>query len=95
MLYADLRKKHDQIMEIAKSHGVEQLQIFGSVARGEEQADSDIDFLVSLEKDRSLFDLVDLKDDLEKLLGRPVDVVTENAVHWKIRDQILNEAVPL
>lgn len=52
------------------------LWVFGSVARGEERPDSDIDFIVEFESSRSLFDLMDLDQDLTALLGRPVDVVS-------------------
>jgi hypothetical protein len=69
--------------------------VFGSAARGEAGPESDIDFLIELEPDRSLFDHVALLQDLEDALGRKVDVVTEKGLHWYIRDRIKKEAAPL
>jgi hypothetical protein len=69
--------------------------VFGSAARGEAGAESDVDILVDLDADRSLLDLGGLLMDLQDLLGRKVDVVTENALHWYIRDRVLQEALPL
>ena len=63
--------------------------------KGEENAESDIDFLVDCEEDCSLLDLISFKYDLEDLLGRKVDVVTSHSVHWTLRDKILQEARPL
>jgi hypothetical protein len=69
--------------------------VFGSVARGEADDASDFDFLVELESDRSLFDLGGLQFELESLLGRPVDVVTERGLKARIRERVLREAVPV
>ncbi len=69
--------------------------MFGSVARGESDAGSDIDFLVDLEPDRSLFDLSGLLLDLEALLQTEVDVVTERGLRPPVRERVLREAVPL
>ena len=87
-------KRHD-ILSIASSNGVIRISLFGSVARGEEGIDSDIDFLVEFEENRSLFDLIRLKQDLEGFLQRPVDVVTENGVHPMMKDGILSQVVEL
>ena len=87
-------KKND-INNIAIENGVKNIRIFGSVARKEENIDSDIDFLVTFEDGRSLFDLISLKNDLEDLLDRKVDVVTEESVHWSIKDKIENEAIEI
>lgn len=84
-----------RILRIAEKHGVENIRIFGSVARGEAGIHSDIDFLVDLEHGRTLLDLGGLMMDLKDLLGRKVDVVTEKGLHWSIRDQVLKEAVHL
>ncbi len=67
-------------------------RIFGSVARGEAKPTSDVDFLVDMEPNRSLLDMGGLLMDLQKLLDRKVDVVTERALHWRIRDRVLAEA---
>lgn len=71
------------------------MRIFGSVARGDADINSDIDFLVDLEPGRSLFDLGGLLMDLQELLGRPVDVVTEEGLRERIRARVLQEAVPV
>ena len=87
-----LGDKKDDVLRIAARHGASNVRVFGSAARGEAVAGSDIDFLVELEEGRSLFDLGGLLMDLQQLLDRPVDVVTEGGLHWYIRDRILREA---
>ena len=82
-----------RICEITARHGVHNVRIFGSVARGE--AESDLDLLIDLEPDRSLLDIVALKSELEALLGIPVDVAEPVSLHWYIRDRVMAEAVPL
>jgi predicted nucleotidyltransferase len=69
-----LRENRAEIRRIAASHGAINIRVFGSAARGEDRADSDIDLLVDLERGRSLLDLIAVKQDLEDLLGRTVDV---------------------
>jgi len=91
----DIRSLRDEILRIAARHGARDVRIFGSVARGGAQDDSDLDVLVTLDDDRSLLDHVGLKQDLEDLLGRKVDVVTEGALHRLLRQSILEEAVAL
>lgn len=77
-----------------KKHAVKKAAIFGSFARGEAKAKSDVDILIEYKsKNKSLFDLVDLKSDLEEILDRKVDVVTYNSIYWRIREQILAEQV--
>ncbi len=90
-----LKNKRDDIRRIAARHGAYNIRIFGSVARGEARPDSDIDFLVDVGPGRSAFFPAGLLVDLEELLGCKVDVLTENALHWYIRDRILKEAQPL
>lgn len=90
-----IRENREEILRIATIHGATRIQIFGSVARGEERPESDIDFLVELVPGRSLLDQVALKQDLENLLNCSVDVVTEGELHWYIKEQVLREAVPL
>jgi predicted nucleotidyltransferase len=94
-LEALLKQQREAILQIAAKHGAYNVRIFGSVARGEARPDSDIDILVQLEDGRSLLDQVALIQDLEDLLGRKVDVVEPEGLHWYIRDQILSEAIPL
>ncbi len=90
-----LENKKSEIFKIAGHYGAHRVRVFGSVARGEAGPQSDIDFLVELEPGRSLLDHIGLIQDLEELLHRKVDVVTEKGVHWYIRDRVISEAVPL
>jgi uncharacterized protein len=90
-----LRERREEILRIAAHHGAFNVRIFGSVARGEAGAESDVDFLIELERGRSLLDRAALILDLERLLGRRVDVANERGLKPRIREQILREAVPL
>jgi uncharacterized protein len=94
-LLALIKRKREEILRIASMYGASNVRIFGSVARGKAGPESDIDFLIALDPDRGLLDHVALQQDLEDLLCRKVDVVTESALHWYIRDRILAEAKPL
>ena len=87
--------KREEILSLAARHGAGNVRLFGSVARGEAGEQSDVDFLVRLDEGRSLLDLVALWQDLEDLLGRKVDVVTEAGLNRRLRDQVLREAVAL
>ncbi len=90
-----LKDKRDEILRIASRRGAHNVRVFGSLARGDALPDSDADFLVDLEPGRSLFDLGGLLMDLQRLLGRPVDVVTERGLRGRIRNRVLSEAIPL
>ncbi len=92
---ATLKAHRDKILAIAASHGATNVRVFGSVVRGEAGPDSDVDFLVDLERGRSLLDLAKLLVELEQLLNRRVDVVTENGLRPHVREPILREAVAL
>ncbi len=85
--------KREEILRIAAKHGARNVRVFGSVARGEADEASDVDFLVEMEPGRSLLDLGGLQVELESLLGWPVDVVTVRGLKARIRDQVLREAV--
>ena len=87
--------RRDEILRVAANRGARNIRVFGSVARGENDAHSDIDFLVDMEPDRSLFDLSGLLIDLEAVLQTQVDVVTERGLRARIRERVLREAVPL
>ena len=87
--------RRDEILRVAATRGARNIRVFGSVARGDNDAASDVDFLVDLETDRSLFDLSGLLMDLEALLQTEVDVVTERGLRARIREKVLREAVPL
>ena len=90
-----LEAKRDRIVQIAASHRAYNLRIFGSVARGEYDDESDIDFLVELGPGCGLLEYGALVRELEELLGRKVDVVSEKGLRQRIRDRVLREAVPL
>ncbi|HZW02820.1 MAG TPA: nucleotidyltransferase family protein [Anaerolineaceae bacterium] len=90
-----LQNKREQILEIAAQYGAYDVRIFGSVARGSADETSDVDFLVRLKPGRSLMDLGGFLYELQQLLGVEVDVVTENGLRARIREQVLREAVPL
>lgn len=90
-----LKQKRARVLEIAAYYGAYNIRVFGSIARGEADEQSDIDILVSLEPGRSLMDLGGLLYDLRKLMGVEIDVVTENGLRARIREQVLHEAIPL
>lgn len=90
-----LKEKREQILRLCAKYGARNLRVFGSVARGEADARSDIDLLVDMEPGRSLFDLGGLQYELERLLECSVDVVTEQGIKPRIRDRVLKEAVAL
>lgn len=94
-LFDTVRMQREKIYEIAKRYGVENVRVFGSVARGEERPDSDIDFLVHMQEGKSAFDMIHFKHDVEELFSRHVDVVSDKGLHWYIKDRILNEAKPV
>jgi len=85
-------RSREEILRIAARHGARNVRVFGSVARGQDRSDSDVDLLVEMENDRSLLDLVGLEQDLEELLQRKVDVLTVDSIHPAIRQRITAEA---
>ena len=90
-----LRNRKTEILAVATRHGARNVRVFGSVARGGETSESDIDLLVDFEPERSLYDLVGLQLDIESLLGRRADVVTEGSLSIHLRERVLAEARPL
>ena len=88
-------EKRDEILRIAAAHGVRNIRIFGSVARGDADAESDIDLLVEVGPTTSSWFPAGLILDLEELLGRPVEVVTERGLSPYLRERVLRDAVPL
>jgi predicted nucleotidyltransferase len=88
-------EKRDEILRIAAAHGVRNIRIFGSVARGDANPESDIDLLVEVGPTTSSWFPAGLILDLEELLGRPVEVVTERGLNPYLRDRVLREAMPL
>ena len=87
-----VKSKREEILRVAAQHGAYNIRVFGSVARGEARDESDIDLLVDLEPGRSGLDQAGLILDLEELLERRVDVVTEAGLYWLLRRRILKEA---
>lgn len=90
-----LKEKRDELLRIASKHGATDVRVFGSVARGEADEQSDIDLLVCFEPGRSLLDHAGLWLDLEALLDCRVDVVSEGGLKPRLKDRVLSEAVPL
>lgn len=90
-----IQEKREDILRIAENHGASNVRVFGSAARGEAGPDSDVDFLVDVDPTHSSWFPAGLTVDLEDLLGRSVDVATSDALHWFIRDRVLQEARPL
>ena len=90
-----IEKHRQQMVTIAVAHGAKSVRLFGSFARGTATAQSDIDLLVEMETNRSLLDIIAIKNGIEDLTDRKVDVVTKNALSPYISDQILRSALPL
>ncbi|MGB3138258.1 MAG: nucleotidyltransferase family protein, partial [Nodosilinea sp.] len=88
-----LKANRAKILALAEKYGASNVRVLGSVARGEAQTDSDVDFLIGLEPGRSLLDHIGLKQDLEDLLGRSVDVAESVTLHDLIRDRVLRDAI--
>jgi hypothetical protein len=90
-----LGSKRQEILRLAEKHGAHNVRVFGSMVRGEAGPDSDIDLLIDLETGRSLLEHAALLLELEDLLGRKVDVVTERGLRPRVRERVLSEARPL
>ncbi|MEZ5139642.1 MAG: nucleotidyltransferase family protein [Acidimicrobiales bacterium] len=86
----------EALAEICARYGVARLDVFGSVSRGEDRPDSDIDILYALVPGRRLgWNIEDLTDELTVLFGRPVDLISRQALHERLRESVLSEARPL
>ena len=94
-LEALLKERREEIIRIAAKHGAFDVRIFGSVARGEARPDSDVDLLVKTASETSAWFPAGLILDLEEILDRRVEVVTERGLNQHIRNQVLREALPL
>lgn len=90
-----LSEHRDEILSIAERHGASDVRVFGSVARGDSRESSDLDLIVRLAPDRSMFDLGSLVMDLQDLLGVRVDIVSEAGMRQRFRDHVLQDAVAL
>jgi predicted nucleotidyltransferase len=91
----ELRARRAAILDLARHHGASNVRVFGSVVHGDTHASSDVDFLVDMERGRSLLDLGALLMDLSDLLDQEVDVVTEKGLRERLRGRVLAEATPL
>jgi predicted nucleotidyltransferase len=83
------------LSELAAKYGLSRLAVFGSFARGQETAESDIDFLVDWKDPPGMFGYMSLMEEMESLTGRKVDIASEDALHWYIKDRILNDVKDL
>ncbi|MFC4062303.1 nucleotidyltransferase family protein [Planomonospora corallina] len=82
-----------QLIRLCRKYGIAELAVFGSVARGEDRPDSDVDFLYVLRPGNDIgLEFFGFQEELEELLGRKVDVVSKEGLHWVIRDEVLGEA---
>lgn len=90
-----LRDNREEILKLATRYGATRLRVFGSIIRGDATESSDVDLLVAFDSDRSLLDLIGFKQDVQALLGRKVDVVSEGGISPYLRERILDEAQPL
>jgi len=90
-----LRRQRRRLLDAAEKHGVGHLRAFGSLARGEATAESDVDLLVDLKPGRTLLDLAAFRREAGEILDLPVDVATADMLKDRIRDEVLSEALPL
>lgn len=90
-----IKAYREEILRIAAQYGAYNVRVFGSVARGEAKPDSDVDFLIELEPQRTLLDQIALMQSLEELLGRKVDLTEPETLHECIKERVLKEAVLL
>ena len=91
----ELRQRRRRLLDAADKHGVGRLRVFGSLARGEAKTASDVDLLVDLKPGRTLIDLAAFRREAGEILNLPVDVATADMLKERIRDEVLNEALPL
>lgn len=87
-----LRQHRNEVLALARQHQVRTLQVFGSVARGEDREDSDLDLIAEFEDNATLFNSFALQEALEALLEHRVEVATRQGLHPMIREQVLREA---
>lgn len=85
--------RKSEILTLADKYGATNIRVFGSVARGEDTESSDIDLLVDLEENRRISDIFALKQDLQSLLNKNIDLLEERSLHWYVKPQILSESM--
>ncbi|OGV72190.1 MAG: hypothetical protein A3B82_00545 [Methylophilales bacterium RIFCSPHIGHO2_02_FULL_57_10] len=90
-----LRNRRTDILAAAARHGAKNVRVFGSATRGEDTDASDIDLLVSMEENRSLYDLIGLQQEIEQMFGRKTDVLTDKSINRYLQERILQEATVL
>ena len=95
MALDSLRSQRQAILEAAARHGARNVRVFGSIARGDDRPSSDVDLLVEVEPGRTLLDVIALEQDLEDLLGRAVEVLTDGGLSPYLQERILTEAQAL
>ncbi|MFV1976694.1 MAG: nucleotidyltransferase family protein [Candidatus Scalindua sp.] len=96
MFLDQLHEKKERIIALSDKYGARHIRVFGSIARGDERPDSDVDFLVDFPAGYDLFrQRMPLMNDLQALLGRTVEVIPEHELSPYIREKVLNEAVDL
>lgn len=95
LTFEQLQARRDELIALASKHKAENLRVFGSVARGEANENSDVDLLVHFQPGASLFDLIHLIDDTSALINRKVDVVSDGGLSPYLAKRILAEARPL
>lgn len=91
----ELKKYREEILSLATRYHAPNIKVFGSVVRGDTTEESDVDFLIDVPPEQTLFDLIRLTRALSELLGCKVDVAQSSVLHPTIRDQVLKEAIPL
>ena len=95
MKLEELKAYRNDILEIAERHHAPNIRVFGSVARGEAAESSDVDFLIDVPPEQTVFDLIRLIRDLSELLGCKVDVAQSTILHPLIREEVLHDAISL
>ncbi len=94
-MLALLRRRRSRLLAAARRHGARNVRFFGSVARGTESPESDVDLIVDLEPGRTLVDLAALREEAATILGVSIDIATPDRLKDHIRDEVLREALPL
>ncbi|MES2961726.1 MAG: nucleotidyltransferase domain-containing protein [Pseudomonadota bacterium] len=92
----ELQQKREKIYAIAEKYGISNIRVFGSVARGEETIQSDVDLLVSISKHKGMgFDLIRFEREFSEEFHKKTDVISENGIHNSLKEKIFNEAIAL
>jgi predicted nucleotidyltransferase len=91
----NIEKIKEKILPVLKKHGIKKAAICGSFARGEESEDSDIDILVEVAEDLSLFDFVGIKLEIENIIGREVDLIEYDTIKSAIKESLLEEEIAI